>query len=377
MKRILYLFTIIILIISFTFAKKDRKEKSKRSKKSSVEFLDKYTLEEIEQLKDGFYTGDEKAEETLINIFGDSYQSLPIRLAALEALSESKNFQLQEVLERTISEAEFVQTEIMKNAVYALIQMEDKSSTESLIEGLANSEEKIMDLRTHIIDAIGENNTEDKVLTLLELYEISISNHHRMNELLTLTLGEIDDDRGIPILMDIARNENVDAKVRNRAVEILSRKEAPELIDFFVELIGSPNSNDAILDYVHNSMNLESKDRMVMALLESYQTGKTRYHAVLYSIMEGLKDYKNPQIKPLFVEVAKTEGYPRLLRIKAIQSLSHFNDVTVLDELIPLLNESYNYDYYYEINTLANDLNADENYMREIRKAGYNAMNKN
>ena len=60
-----------------------------------------------------------------------------------------------------------------------------------------------------------------------------------------------------------------------------------------------------------------------------------------------------------------------------MQSLSHFNDVTVLDELIPLLNESYNYDYYYEINTLANDLNAGEDYMRKIRKAGYNAMNNN
>ena len=126
MKRVLYLFTIIILIISFSFAKKDRKEKTKRSKKSSIEFLDKYTLEEIEKLKDGFYAGDEKAEEILINIYGDSKQSLPIRIAALDALSESKNYKLQETLEKTISEAEFVQTEIMKNAVYALIQMEDQ-----------------------------------------------------------------------------------------------------------------------------------------------------------------------------------------------------------------------------------------------------------
>ena len=91
MKRVLYLFTIIILIISFSFAKKDRKEKTKRSKKSSIEFLDKYTLEEIEKLKDSFYAGDEKAEEILINIYGDSKQSLPIRIAALDALSESKN----------------------------------------------------------------------------------------------------------------------------------------------------------------------------------------------------------------------------------------------------------------------------------------------
>ena len=341
MKKIIHLSLILFLISSICFAKK----------KSAVLYKDPYTIEDINKLETSFQSGKEQALETLIEISKDKNQILNVRIAALNILSSSQHPMLKTALNEIISETEFVELEIMSKTIEMLLSFEDLESTESLITALKNSENKIMDFRTDLVEAIGENNTENKVLTLLELYEISISNHHRMNELLTLTLGEIDDDRGIPILMDIARNENVDAKVRNRAVEILSRKEAPELIDFFVELIGSPNSNDAILDYVHNTMNLESKDRMVMALLESYQAGKTRYHAVLYSIMEGLKDYKNPQIKPLFVEVAKTEGYPRLLRIKAMQSLSHFNDVTVLDELIPLLNESYNYDYYYEINT--------------------------
>ena len=128
-------------------------------------------------------------------------------------------------------------------------------------------------------------------------------------------------------------------------------------------------------DFIHNTMGLKNKDRMVMALLESYQTGKTRYHAVLYSIMESLKDYQNPEVKPVFIEVAKTEGYPRLLRVKAIQSLAYFNDVTVLDEIIPLLKESNNYEFYYEIYNLANDLNADKIYVEQIRKHGLEAMN--
>ena len=195
-----------------------------------------------------------------------------------------------------------------------------------------------------------------------------------MNDLLTLTLGEIDDDRSIPILMEIARNSDVDAKVRSRAVEILSRKDAPELVDFFVELIGSPSSTDAMQEFIHNSMGLENKDRMVMALLESYQAGKTRYHAVLYSIMNSLEDYQNPEVKPLFVEVAKTEGYPRLLRIKAIQSLENFNDVTVLDDIIPILKVPNNYEFYYEINNLAMNLNANDKYLNEIRRLGLEAM---
>ena len=377
MKKALYFLIILILIQSFSFAKKERKKRTKKSKSSVVKLKDNYTFEDIEKLQDSYNTGDEKSLKTLIAIYADKNQSSPIRIGALEIISSSKDPELKIVLEKSISESEFVQSDIMKQSVYALIKMQDKASTDAFISGLSSSESKIMDLRASIIDAIGENNSEDKILTLLELYEISLSNHQRMNELLTLTLGEIEDDRSIPILMDIARNNNIDAQVRSRAVEILSRKDAPELVDFFVELIGSPSTNDTMQEFIHNSMGLENKDRMVMALLESYQAGKTRYHAVLYSIMGSLEDYQNPEVKPLFIEVAKTDGYPRLLRIKAIQSLAHFNDEKVLDELIPILSESNNYEYYYEINNLANNLNANESYINEIRKYGLNAMKTN
>ena len=44
---------------------------------------------------------------------------------------------------------------------------------------------QIMDLRAEIIESIGENNTGDKVITLLELWKLFKS--QRMNEL-TLSL---------------------------------------------------------------------------------------------------------------------------------------------------------------------------------------------
>ena len=225
-----------------------------------------------------------------------------------------------------------------------------------------------------MVDAIGENNTEDKIITLLELYEVSASNHQRMNELLTLSLGDLDDERAMPILMDIARDNNLKMSTRNRAIEILSRKNAPELIDFFVEILGDPNSNDTMQEFINSSMGLENRDRMVMALLESYQIGKTRYHAILYSIIEGLEDYNNPQMKPLFLDVAQTEGFPKGLRIKAIQTLANFNDETVLNDLIKMLESHENYQFYYEIYNLAEKLNANQNYMNKIRQAGFNAM---
>ena len=59
------------------------------------------------------------------------------------------------------------------------------------------------------------------------------------------------------------------------------------------------------------------------------------------------------------------------------QSLSNFNDATVLDYLIPMLENSYNHEYYYEVMNLANDINADNGYKQKIRQASFKAMQNN
>ena len=374
MKKTLHIFIILSLISSISFAEKERSKKNKKSKKSIIQLVDSFTFEDIEKLKDSYNTGSEKALNKLIAIYQDPNQSISIRLSALEAVENSKDLNLKIALEEVIQNADFVLDDLMKKSLYTLIKMDDKSSSNAIVKGLQNSEDKIIDLRTIMVDAVGENNTEDKIITLLELYEVSASNHQRMNELLTLSLGDLDDERAMPILMDIARDNSLKMSTRNRAIEILSRKNSPELIDFFVEILGDPNSNDTMQEFINSSMGLENRDRMVMALLESYQIGKTRYHAILYSIIEGLEDYNNPQMKPLFLDVAQTEGFPKGLRIKAIQTLANFNDETVLNDLIKMLESHENYQFYYEIYNLAEKLNANQNYMNKIRQAGFNAM---
>lgn len=374
MKKTLHIFIILSLIISISFAEKERSKKNKKSKKTIIQLVDSFTFEDIEKLKDSYNTGSEKALNKLIAIYQDPNQSIAIRLSALEAVENSKDLNLKIALEEVIQNADFILDDLMKKSLYTLIKMDDKSSSNAIVKGLQNSEDKIIDLRTIMVDAVGENNTEDKIITLLELYEVSASNHQRMNELLTLSLGDLDDERAMPILMDIARDNSLKMSTRNRAIEILSRKNSPELIDFFVEILGDPNSNDTMQEFINSSMGLENRDRMVMALLESYQIGKNRYHAILYSIIEGLEDYNNPQMKPLFLDVAQTEGFPKGLRIKAIQTLANFNDETVLNDLIKMLESHENYQFYYEIYNLAEKLNANQNYMNKIRQAGFNAM---
>ena len=357
---------------------KDNKDSKKSKKEDIILVKDPYTLDDLSKLKSNFNSGSSKARDTLIEIYKDKNQILLVRLEALEILSlETNDPVLKTALKETIENTEFLEVEIIKKSIRMLLNFENLEATDTFVNGLSNSVTKIMKLRSEFVEAIGENHTKDKIITLLDLYEISLKDHQRMNELLTLSLGEMDDDRAIPLLMEIANDDDVELHVRNRAIEILSRKNAPELVDFFIERLGTPGSNDQMLKFIHNSMGILDQDRLVMALLESYQTGKTRYYAMLHSIMGSLEDYNSPDVKPVFVEVATTEGFPRLLRIKAIQSLANFNDVTVLDDLIPILENSHNHEYYYELTNLANALNADYTYKQKIREASFKAMQSN
>ena len=336
-----------------------------------------YSIEEIESLQELYDNGNIKALETLINIYKDKNQIYDIRFAALKVLSNYNSPLIQEALEQSITNNSFLDLELLYKSLDLLVDYNNIESTDALIQGLANSETKIMDIREKIIAIIGENGTQDKILTLIDLYEVSNSNHSRMNELLSITLGNMDDDRAIPILMEIANNKSINIRIRNKAVEILAKKNAPELVDYFVELLGDPETNEEMTNFVSNAMGDIHNDRMIMVLLESYQTGKNRYFANLHSIMGALKDYNNPQIKPAFIEIATTDLFPRLLRAKAIENLSNFNDPSVLEYIIPILNNPSNYGYYFDILNLAKKLNATENYINMIRQVGLNAMNEN
>ena len=75
----------------------------------------------------------------------------------------------------------------------------DTGSINALTAALKKSESKIMDLREVIVQAIGENGSDDQIITLLELYEISKINHQKNSQLLSNVVSDIafDNDEGI------------------------------------------------------------------------------------------------------------------------------------------------------------------------------------
>ena len=372
-KYIKYLF-IIIIVISFVAAKKSR-----LTNDATILKQEPYSLEEIEQLKELYLSEEDniKVLETLINIYKDHNQIYNVRMAALNILSDINNPLVLDALQETIENIEFIEFDFLIKSIEILHKNNSLNTSESFIKGLKNSENKIIDLRTKFINSVGENGSEDAILTLIDLYEISLSNHARMNELMSLTLGNMNDDRAIPVLMKIINDKNINIRIRNQAVEILAKKDAPELVDYFIEMLGDPETNEEMLNFINNSMGDLHNDRLVLALIESFETGKNRYFASLHSLMTSLNNYDNPQMKPGYIQIINNDSFPRLLRIKAIQGLANFNDPTVLDEIIPILDNPDNYEFYFEILNLVNMLDAPEIYKNKIRKIGHQAMKDN
>jgi HEAT repeat protein len=198
----------------------------------------------------------------------------------------------------------------------------------------------------------------------------------RMNKLLTTTLGKIGDDKVIPILMEIAKNKNLPVDVRSRAVDVLSKKQAPELVDFFVEMLGDPVSRDKVNEFAFEVMGDMPEERMLMALLEAYQVGRHKYYSLLNTIIGSLDNFDNPEIKSLYLEIAQTKDFPSNIRLKAFRGLTRFSDPEVVEGIVELLNDPANYIYYNEIVGMLHEFDVYDKYRDKLRMAAFKAMKK-
>ena len=335
-----------------------------------------YALEDVEKQRLKSKNGDEKALQLLTEMYKDNNQSYEVRLAAMRALSESRDPKVIHDIQGTVRSASLIELDLMKEAIKILISFQDISSTDSLIAALNATEEKTNEIRTDILSAIGEIGTKDEVILLIKLYEVSKRSNAQMNNLLTTSLGKIGDDKVIPILMEIAKNKNLPVNVRSRAVDVLSKKQAPELVDFFVEMLGDPVSRDKVNEFAFDVMGEMPEERMLMALLEAYQVGRHKYYSLLNTIINSLDNFDNPEIKSLYLEIAQTKDFPSNIRLKAFRGLTRFSDPEVVDGIVELLNDPANYIYYNEIVGMLHEFGVYDNYQDKLRMAAFKAMKK-
>ena len=335
-----------------------------------------YALEDVEKQRLKFKNGDEKALRLLTEMYQDHNQSFDVRLAAIRALSESRNPTVISEIQSSVRNASLIEMDLMKEAIQILIGYHELSSTDTLIAALTATEKKSMEIRTAILNAIGENGTKDEVQLLIKLYDVSKRSNAQMNSLLTTTLGKIGDEKVIPILMEIAKNKNLPVRIRGRSVDILAKKQAPELVDFFIEMLGDPVSRDKVNEYALNVLGEFSEERMILALLEAYQTGRHKYYSLLNTVINSLDNFDNPELKSIYLDIAQTQNLPSNIRLKAFKGLTRFSDPEVVDGVVGLLNDPANYVYYNEIIGMLYEFGVYDNYRNKLRMAAYNAMKK-
>ena len=335
-----------------------------------------YALEDVEKQRLKFNNGDEKALRLLTEMYQDHNQSFDVRLAAMRALSESRDPTVISEIQSSVRNASLIEMDLMKEAIQILIGYHDLSSTDTLIAALTATEKKSMEIRTAILNAIGENGTKDEVQLLIKLYDVSKRSNAQMNSLLTTTLGKIGDEKVIPILMEIAKNKNLSVSIRSRSVDILAKKQAPELVDFFIEMLGDPVSRDKVNEYALNVLGEFSEERMILALLEAYQTGRHKYYSLLNTVINSLDNFDNPELKSIYLDIAQTQNLPSNIRLKAFKGLTRFSDPEVVDGVVGLLNDPANYVYYNEIIGMLYEFGVYDNYRDKLRMAAYNAMKK-
>ena len=335
-----------------------------------------YALEDVEKQRLKFKNGDEKALRLLTEMYQDHNQSYDVRLAAIRALSESRDPTVISEIQSSVRNASLIEMDLMKEAIQILIGYHELSSTDTLIAALTATEKKSMEIRTAILNAIGENGTKDEVQLLIKLYDVSKRSNAQMNSLLTTTLGKIGDEKVIPILMEIAKNKNLSVSIRSRSVDILAKKQAPELVDFFIEMLGDPVSRDKVNEYALNVLGEFSEERMILALLEAYQTGRHKYYSLLNTVINSLDNFDNPELKSIYLDIAQTQNLPSNIRLKAFKGLTRFSDPEVVDGVVGLLNDPANYVYYNEIIGMLYEFGVYDNYRDKLRMAAYNAMKK-
>ena len=335
-----------------------------------------YALEDVEKQRLKFKNGDEKALRLLTEMYQDHNQSFDVRLAAIRALSESRDPTVIREIQSSVGNASLIEMDLMKEAIQILIGYHELSSTDTLIAALTATEKKSMEIRTAILNAIGENGTKDEVQLLIKLYDVSKRSNAQMNSLLTTTLGKIGDEKVIPILMEIAKNKNLSVSLRSRSVDILAKKQAPELVDFFIEMLGDPVSRDKVNEYALNVLGEFSEERMILALLEAYQTGRHKYYSLLNTVINSLDNFDNPELKSIYLDIAQTQNLPSNIRLKAFKGLTRFSDPEVVDGVVGLLNDPANYVYYNEIIGMLYEFGVYDNYRDKLRMAAYNAMKK-
>ena len=199
---------------------------------------------------------------------------------------------------------------------------ENPKAANALVRSMRKMEKRTNEVHIALVKSLNRVRTKDQILALLDLYEVAKSNMARTERLLTETLGAIGSDQVVPVLTSVARDPKINIGIRNKAVEILGKKNPNDVAIAFAELLGDPNTNLEVREFALNTMKGVKEENLVLALLNTYNMGKTQYYSLLNTMLAALGEFDDPEVKKAVIEIAHSNDYPVDIRKRAIDNLA-------------------------------------------------------
>ena len=343
-------------------------------KKSIGDPNDPDFLNTVQELKSAYRGGNIRALDELIEVYEDTDLHVKLRVAAGKTLAETEHPRALHAISEMVANTTAVDYTLLNESINMLgMFIENPKAAAALIKSMHTMEKRTNEIHISLVKSLNRVRTKDQILALLDLYGVAKSNMARTERLLTETFGAIGTDQVVPILTAIARDPEINIGVRNKAVEILGKKNPTDVSIAFAELLGDPNTNLEVREFALNTMKGVREENLVLALLNTYNLGKTEYYSLLNTMLEALGEFDDPEIKKAIIEIAQSNDYPSDIRKKAIDKLANFNDPSVLDKLLPMLKNKNNYIYYDNIINMVYALGEEKKNAESVRRMAFKA----
>ena len=365
---------IIIIFSTLFFLQSCSTLKGLFGKKSVGDPNDPDFLNMVQELKSAYREGNLQALEELIEVYEDSDLHIKLRIAAGKTLAQTQHPKALHAISEMVATTTALDYALLNESIKMLGQFEENpKAADALVRSMHTREEKTNEIHITLVKNLERVRTKDQILALLDLYEVAKSNMARTERLLTETMGALGEDQVVPILTMIAKNPRINIGIRNRAVEILGKKNPDDVAIAFAELLGDPNTNLEVREFALNTMKGVKEENLVLALLNTYNMGKTEYYSLLNTMLLALGEFDDPEVKKAVIEIAHSKDYPIDIRKKAIDNLAAFNDPSVLNGLLPMLEIKENYIYYDNIINMVYSLGEEKKNAELVRRMAFKA----
>ena len=343
-------------------------------KKSIGDPNDPDFLNRVQELKSAYRGGNIRALDELIEVYQDSDLHVKLRVAAGKTLAQTQHPRALHAISEMVATTTAVDYTLLNESISMLgMFSENPKAANALVRSMRKMEKRTNEVHIALVKSLNRVRTKDQILALLDLYEVAKSNMARTERLLTETMGAIGSDQVVPVLTSVARDPKINIGIRNKAVEILGKKNPNDVAIAFAELLGDPNTNLEVREFALNTMKGVKEENLVLALLNTYNMGKTQYYSLLNTMLAALGEFDDPEVKKAVIEIAHSNDYPTDIRKKAIDNLAAFNDPSVVDGLLPMLEKKENYIYYDNIINMVYALGEEKKNAESVRRMAFKA----